>query len=50
MYRMSVQGRTNIVLRTRPRTTMHLAVYAYAPDGSFTRATKTTVRLPRQTL
>ena len=47
MHRMSVPGRTSIVLRTRPRTTMHLAVYAYAPDGTFTRATKTTIRLPR---
>ena len=47
MYRMTVQGRTSLVLRTRPRTTLHLAVYAYAADGSFTRATKTTLRLPR---
>jgi hypothetical protein len=47
MHRLRVKGRTSIQLRTRPRTTLHLAVYAYAADGSITRATKTTVRLPR---
>jgi len=35
----------HILLRTRPGTTLHLAVYAQMPGGTFTRATKTTLRL-----
>ena len=35
----------HIMLRTKPGTTLHLAVYAQMPDGTFTRATKTTLRL-----
>jgi hypothetical protein len=47
MHHLRVIGTTHVVLRTAPGTTLHLAVYAYGADGSFTRATKTTVRLPR---
>jgi hypothetical protein len=39
--------RPHILLRTRPGTTLHVAVYAQLADGTFTRATKTTVRLAR---
>ena len=35
----------HIMLRTKPGTTLHLAVYAQMPGGTFTRATKTTLRL-----
>ena len=35
----------HILLHTRPGTTLHLAVYAQMPGGTFTRATKTTLRL-----
>jgi hypothetical protein len=41
-----VRGKAYVVLRRSPHTTLHLAVYAYGPDGSLTRGTKTTVRLP----
>jgi hypothetical protein len=37
----------HILLRTEPGTTLHLAVYAQLADGTFTRATKTTLRLAR---
>jgi hypothetical protein len=39
----------HILLRTRPGSTLHLAVYAQLADGTFTRATKTTLRLRRTT-
>ena len=47
MHHLRVVGTTHVRLRTPPHSTVHLAVYAYGADGSFTRATKTTVRLPR---
>jgi hypothetical protein len=47
MHHLRVIGTTHLVLRTAPGTTLHLAVYAYGADGLLTRATKTTVRLPR---
>jgi hypothetical protein len=47
MHHVRVAGATHVVLRTSPGSTLHLAVYAYRPDGSLTRATKTTRRLPR---
>jgi hypothetical protein len=46
MHHLRVSGRAHVVLRTKPHTTLHLAVYAYGADGSLTRGTKTTVRLP----
>jgi hypothetical protein len=39
--------KANVVMRVRPRTTIHFAVYALGSDGRYTRATKTTLRLPR---
>ena len=47
MHHLRLTGRTNVAMRVRPRTTIHFAVYALADDGSYTRATKTTLRLPR---
>jgi hypothetical protein len=47
MHHIRLTGRTSLSLRTRPGTTLHLAVYAWAADGSITRPTKTTLRLPR---
>ena len=46
MHHLRVRGRAHVSLRTSPHSTVHLAVYAYGPDGSLTRGTKTTVRLP----
>jgi hypothetical protein len=46
MHHLRVTGKTHVRLRTPPRSTVHLAVYAYGADGTLTRATKTTVRLP----
>jgi hypothetical protein len=46
MHHLRVR-RTNIAMRVKPRTTLHFAVYALTPDGRYTRATKTTLRLPR---
>ena len=46
MHHLRVSGKAHVLLRTSPHTTLHLAVYAYGPDGSLTRGTKTTVRLP----
>ena len=46
MHHLRVKGKTHILMRTRPHTTLHFAVYAYGADGSLTRATKTTVRVP----
>ena len=39
--------KTNVKMRVKPRTTLHFAVYALGADGRYTRATKTTLRLPR---
>jgi hypothetical protein len=39
--------KAHILLRTKPGTTLHFAVYAQLADGTFTRATKTTLRLRR---
>jgi PKD repeat protein len=47
MRHLRVEKKTNIAMRVQPRTTIHFAVYALAADGHYTRATKTTVRLPR---
>lgn len=46
MHHLRVKGKTHILMRTSPHTTLHFAVYAYGADGSLTRATKTTVRVP----
>jgi PKD repeat protein len=46
MHHLRVVNKTHISMRTSPHTTLHVAVYAYGADGLFTRATKTTVRLP----
>jgi hypothetical protein len=47
MHHLRVKGATHLRMRTTPRSTLHLAVYARRADGSFTRATKITLRLPR---
>jgi hypothetical protein len=46
MHHLRVR-KTNVAMRVRPRTTIHFAVYALGADGRYTRATKTTLRLPR---
>jgi hypothetical protein len=46
MHHLRVRA-TNVAMRVRPRTTIHFAVYALGADGRYTRATKTTLRLPR---
>ena len=46
MHHLRVIGTTHVLLRRPPHATLHLAVYAYRADGSLTRATKTTVRVP----
>lgn len=47
MHHLRIASRTSIAMRVTPRTRVHFAVYALAPDGRYTRAAKTTVRLPR---
>jgi hypothetical protein len=47
MHHLRISGRTHVLLRVRPRSTLHFAVYAYRANGSLTPGTKTTLRLPR---
>jgi PKD repeat protein len=47
MHHLRISGRMHVLLRARPHSTVHFAVYAYRANGSLTPGTKTTLRLPR---